>query len=179
MKQDLYRYEGDRCDNLLTQLRYILFTPSYRFIYCFRNAMYGCTALSRAWFKVLHRLTMWKYGIQIPVGTEIGKGFRISHYGTIVVNPQTKIGDNFTICQGCLIGNAVGRMAGTPTIGNEVYMGGNSIIVGGVHIGDRVLIAPGAFVNFDVPSDSVVIGNPGVIHHKADATRPYNIYLVK
>ena len=30
-----------------------------------------------------------------------------------------------------------------------------------------------AFVNFDVPSHSLVIGNPGVIHHKDGATKDY------
>lgn len=40
-------------------------------------------------------------------------------------------------------------------------------------IGDDVLIAPGAFVNFDVPSHSVVIGNPGRIHSSKDPCRDY------
>ena len=40
-------------------------------------------------------------------------------------------------------------------------------------IGDDVLIAPGAFVNCDVPSHSVVIGNPCTIHHKDNATDGY------
>ena len=42
-------------------------------------------------------------------------------------------------------------------------MNANSIIVGGVRIGYNVLIAPGAFINFDVPDYSIVIGNPGII----------------
>lgn len=40
------------------------------------------------------------------------------------------------------------------------------MIVGAIEIGDDVLIAPGAFVNFDVPAHSLVIGNPGIIHAK-------------
>ena len=40
-------------------------------------------------------------------------------------------------------------------------------------IGDDVLIAPGAYVNFDVPPHSVVLGNPGRIHHKENATQDY------
>ena len=49
----------------------------------------------------------------------------------------------------------------------------NATVVGNVTIGDDVLIAPGAFVNFDVPSHSVVIGNPAQIHHKENATEGY------
>jgi len=36
-----------------------------------------------------------------------------------------------------------------------------------------VLIAPNTFINFDVPADSIVIGCPGKIMHKADATEGY------
>ena len=76
--------------------------------------------------------------------------------------------------KGCTIGNvkkADGAKA--PVIGNRVYIGLNSSVVGGIHIGDDVLIAANTFVNFDVPSHSVVIGSPGVIHHKEDATKYY------
>ena len=59
-------------------------------------------------------------------------------------------------------------------------MGANSIVVGGVRIGNNVLIAPGAFVNFDVPDNSVVIGNPGVIKpQNSSPTDKYEIYRVK
>ena len=47
------------------------------------------------------------------------------------------------------------------------------MIVGGIHIGDDVMIAPNAFVNFDVPSHSVVLGNPGTVHHRDNATEGY------
>ena len=60
-----------------------------------------------------------------------------------------------------------------PTIGNEVFFGINSTVVGNIHIGNDVLIAPNSFVNFDVPDHSIVIGNPGVIHHKSKATGGY------
>lgn len=45
--------------------------------------------------------------------------------------------------------------------------------VGGITIGNDVLIAAGAYVNFDVPDNSVVIGNPGRIYYKENPTRDY------
>lgn len=57
-------------------------------------------------------------------------------------------------------------------------MGANSIVIGGVKIGDYVLIAPGAFVNFDVPPNSIVIGNPGKIIPSERSTDKYNVYLI-
>ena len=47
------------------------------------------------------------------------------------------------------------------------------MVCGNIVIGDDVLIAAGAFVNFDVPDNSVVVGNPGIIHHKEKPTQYY------
>ena len=58
-------------------------------------------------------------------------------------------------------------------IGNKVWIGTNSVIVGKITIGDNVLIAPNSFVNFDVPSNSIVIGNPGKIIPSTNATDKY------
>ena len=71
-----------------------------------------------------------------------------------------------------------GGRRGTPVIGNRVYIGLNSTIVGGISIGDDVLIAPNTFVNEDVPSHSIVIGNPCKIISKANATEEYVKHLV-
>lgn len=62
---------------------------------------------------------------------------------------------------------------GVPTIGNSVWIGVNATIVGKITIGDNVLIAPNTFVNCDVPSHSVVYGNPCVIKCCDNATEGY------
>lgn len=65
-------------------------------------------------------------------------------------------------------------------IGDNVMMCRNSIIIGGVTIGNNVLIAPGAFVNFDVPDNSIVIGNPGkIIERDSSPTDKYIVYPIK
>lgn len=101
------------------------------------------------------------------------------HFGQIVINPDAIIGKNFNISQGCLVGMAQGKIKGLPVIGDNVWMSANSTIIGGVHIGNDVLIAPGAFVNFDVPDNSIVIGNPGKIITKQESpTKKYLVYDV-
>jgi len=47
------------------------------------------------------------------------------------------------------------------------------VIVGNVTIGDDVLIAPLTYVNFDVPAHSIVMGNPGKIIPRDNATEGY------
>lgn len=84
------------------------------------------------------------------------------------------MGKNSNIHRGIFIGqtNREGRQ-GTPVIGNEVWIGINAAIVGNVIIGDDVLIAPNSYVNCDVPSHSIVFGNPCIIKHRENATEGY------
>lgn len=120
----------------------------------------------------------YRYGFQI--GGTIGKGFYIGHFGTIIVSTQAVIGDNCNISPGVVIGaTRRGENRGAPLIGDLVWIGSNAVIVGKIKIGSNVLIAPGAYVNFDVPDNSIVIGNPGVIKQAHDATKGYinNIYV--
>lgn len=48
-------------------------------------------------------------------------------------------------------------------VGNNVFIGWGSILLPGTRIGDNVVIGAGSVVRGEVPSDSVVIGNPAQI----------------
>ena len=179
IKKDLFRYEGKASERILMQLRYILFVPGFQYTYLLRKTQLARNRVSRFFYSALLKLCSFKFAIQIPSHTKIGEGFRIAHWGHIVVNPGVVIGKNFNISQGCLIGNAQGTKKGVPTVGDNVCMNANSVIIGGVTIGNNVLIAPGAFVNFDVPDNCIVIGNPGKIIQKVSSpTDKYIVYRV-
>lgn len=49
------------------------------------------------------------------------------------------------------------------TIGNNVWVGGNSTILMGVTIGDNVVIGAGSVVNKDIPDNTLAVGNPAKI----------------
>lgn len=49
------------------------------------------------------------------------------------------------------------------SIGNNVFVGMGAIIMPGTKIHDNVIIGAGSVVRGDVPSDSIVLGNPGVV----------------
>lgn len=66
-----------------------------------------------------------------------------------------------------------GKREGSPKIGDCVWIGTNAVVVGKIEVGDDVLIAPGAYVNFDVPPHSVVVGNPGKIIPRESAAEKY------
>lgn len=69
-------------------------------------------------------------------------------------------------------------MWGSPTVGNNVVVQTNAVIVGKINIGNDVLIAPNAFVNFDLPDGSIVIGNPAKIIMANKAIAKYIVFSV-
>lgn len=54
------------------------------------------------------------------------------------------------------------------TVGNDVYIGSNSMILPGVHIGNKVIIGCGTVVTKDIEDNSVVVGVPGKVIKTAD-----------
>ena len=115
-----------------------------------------------------------KYGYSFSYSTEIGKGLYLGHLGSIVVNYQAKIGNNVNLAQGVTIGMANGgKHRGVPVISDNVWIGANSTVVGGIVIGEDVMIAPNTFVNFDVPDHSIVTSERAKIIERNPATINY------
>ena len=52
------------------------------------------------------------------------------------------------------------------TIGNNVWIGGSSTIIGGVSIGDNAVVAAGSVVIRDIPANTLVAGNPARVIRK-------------
>ena len=46
------------------------------------------------------------------------------------------------------------------TVGNDVWFGGNCVVVPGVTIGSNVVIGAGSVVTHDIPDNVVAVGNP-------------------
>lgn len=151
-----------------------LSTIEWKYLKCLRKVQSNKGTIWGAFYT--RRLAKYtkKTGIWIPAEIICGKGIIIAHWGRIIVNPRTTIGDDFSISSGAVIGRDIrGNRKGTPTFGNKVVIKTNAVIVGNVRIGNDVLIAPNAYVNFDVPDHSIVVGNPGVIYPKENATEGY------
>ena len=188
---DLYRFTGNKrrlSRVYLTFLEEWASSPEFRFLNSFRRTQYYYLARTNA----LKNLTYlkngflfhvnnfffnhytYKYHFQIPFETKIGKGLYIAHFGRIIIHPKSVIGHNVNISTGTVIGTQFrGPRKGSPNIGNYVWIGANAVIVGNIRIGNNVLVAPGAYVNFDVPDNSIVIGNPGLIRRSPGATLGY------
>ena len=88
----------------------------------------------------------------------IGGGLRIQHGSSTYINAE-RIGSNLHVNQNVTIGNYRGR----PTIGNSVFIYPGAVVVGPINIGNNVVIAPNAYVNFDVPDNKKVFPARAII----------------
>jgi serine O-acetyltransferase len=174
INSDLHRHLGR------TDLRALLYAylrrPGFRYMFFYRKTQhhFGKRGAVHRLAYVLYKLILehygFKYGFDIAVGTQIGPGLHINHFGTITINPEARLGSNINLAPGVTIGVSYGRKAGVPVVHDRVWIGANAVIVGGITIGEGAMIAPGAFVNFDVLPNSVVLGNPGkVVSQKGSA----------
>lgn len=162
IESDLYRYTADI--SMLQFLRNILRNPGYKYMYILRKCKYykqrKSTIIPYIFYKLMLDKYKYKFGYEIPENVRLGKGIYINHLGGVVINPNAVLGNNINITKGVTIGQTNrGNKSGAPIIGDRVWIGANSTVVGKVTIGNNVLIAPNSYVNFDVPSNSIVVGN--------------------
>lgn len=116
-----------------------------------------------------------KTGFQIPIRS-IKEGLTIWHYGTIIINPDTRIGRHCTLQPNIVIGH---KNSGekSPIIGDNVEINSGARIIGDIHIGDDVIIAPNAVVTHDVPSHSIVAGVPAkIIKYRESAESEWKVF---
>lgn len=151
IKSDLYRYYGKH--NLKTFLYGIIFNK------CFRFTFYLRLCQSKGIFKIIGLMlwTLSKNGpIQIHYKTKIGYGLYLGHPCAIVVNPTAVIGNNCNIGHCVTIGSNNNHAA---IIGDNVYIGPNTVLIEDVNIGDNVTIGAGSVVTKNIPKNATACGN--------------------
>ena len=103
-------------------------------------------------------------GIYLPYAATIGPGLYIGHFGNIMVHAKAVLGENCNIHQGMTIGEAGrGKNWGVPVIGDRVYIGPNSTVIGKVTLGNDSLVAPNSLVTRSVPEHMTVLGVPAKV----------------
>lgn len=107
------------------------------------------------------------YGYNI----EIGENFYSNHHCVILDGAKVTFGDNVFIAPNCgfyTAGHPIEaeernqgiEYAKPITVGNNVWIGGNVVVLPGVTIGDNTVIGAGSVVTKDIPSNVVAVGNP-------------------
>lgn len=107
------------------------------------------------------------YGYNI----EIGENFYSNHNLVILDANKVEFGDNVFVAPNCgfyTSGHPIDykernkglEYAKPIKVGNNVWIGGNVVVLPGVTIGDNVVIGAGSVVNKDIPSNTLAVGNP-------------------
>ena len=102
---------------------------------------------------------------------KVGKNFFADYHCTILDNGGVEIGDNVMFAPnvslytvGHPLDSALRQQAWEQAqpikIGNDVWLGGNVVVLPGVTIGDNVVVGAGAVVTKDIPANSLAAGNP-------------------
>lgn len=100
------------------------------------------------------------YGIRLFQSAQIGAGCSILHFGGIEI-ANCRLGRNCSVAQGTRIGSRADPLG--PTVGNGVWIGAHTKILGPVSIGNGATIGPGSRVIRTVPQRALVLGNPARI----------------
>ncbi|MDP3876882.1 MAG: hypothetical protein Q8Q50_07870 [Methylobacter sp.] len=101
------------------------------------------------------------YGINLDQSADIAPGFYINHFGGIEVK-NCRIGSCCNIQQQVKLGSD-GIINGGLVIGEGVYIGVHAQICADISVGDGAAIGAGAVVTQDIPAHCLVLGNPGRI----------------
>lgn len=111
--------------------------------------------------KIIDGLIFFIYNSYIPSSAKIGKNTVFAYKGIgVVIHSKAIIGNNCVIGQNITIGGKKGD-SNPPNIGNGVYIGAGSRIIGDITIGDNCIIGVNSVVNKSFPSDTTIIGIPG------------------
>ncbi len=121
----------------------------------------------RKWFVIarfISQVGRFFTNIEIHPGAKIGKGLFIDHGAGVVIGETAEIGNNVTIYQNVTLGGT-GKEKGKrhPTIGNNVVISTGAKVLGSFTVGDNVKIGANSVVLKEVPANCTVVGVPGRI----------------
>ena len=102
----------------------------------------------------IKKLALARTQLPHPVGIVIGKG--------------VTLGDDCKIYQNVTIGLRRDSDDKYPRIGNNVTIYANSIIIGGIEIGENSIIGASSVITQDIPPNSIVAGSPGKVVKKIE-----------
>lgn len=119
------------------------------------------------WARVISQISRGLTGIEIHPGAQIGKRFFIDHGMGVVIGETAEIGDNVMLYHGVTLGGTgKDKIKRHPTVGDNVLIGAETIVLGPVTIGSNTKIGAGSVVLEDIPANVTAVGSPTKIVRK-------------
>lgn len=137
--------------NAAYMFRKMQYMNSHKNIYCKVRTMF------------LQKRLANKYGILASPNAEIGRYLRFVHPSSIVIGAHVTAGDHLSLYQNTTIGGIhVGDVdkGNQPTIGNNVTLFANSLILGKINIGNDVIVGANSLLMSSAPDGAVCVGSP-------------------
>jgi serine O-acetyltransferase len=111
--------------------------------------------------RLLSQFARWATGIEIHPGAVIGRRVFIDHGMGVVIGQTSVVGDDCILFQGSTLGGrSMTRGKRHPTLGNRVMIGAGARVLGPITLGDDVQVGANAVVVHDVPDGGIAIGIP-------------------
>ena len=134
----------------------------------------------RLWRVGLHypaRLLSWfarlLTNIDIHPGATLGRRFFIDHGAGVVIGETAEIGNDVTLYHGVTLGGTTWNKGKRhPTLGNGVVIGAGAKVLGAITLGDQVRVGANSVVVKDVPAHRTVVGIPGKVVLRSDEAGP-------
>jgi len=151
-----------RCDPAArSTLEVLLCYPGLHAIWMHRWAHFFWRHRLKLLGRLVSHLSRFITGIEIHPGAGIGRRFFIDHGMGVVIGETTEIGDDCLIYQGVVLGGtSTKKEKRHPTLGHNVVVGAESIVLGPIMIGDHARIGAGSVVVKPVPPETTVVGVP-------------------
>ena len=108
--------------------------------------------------RLVSHIARRRTGVEIHPGAVIGRRVVIDHGMGVVIGETAMIGDDVQMYSGVVIGSTSRRHGKRhPTIGNNVLIGANAVLLGPIYVGEGAKIGAGAVVRKDVSPHEVVL----------------------
>lgn len=152
-------------------------------VMCLRRKIAGGGILKYIRRARYHRLCA-QLGCFLPVSTKIGDNCCFPHgLSGVMISSGAVIGNGCTIFHQVTIGSNTledSKSFGTPTIGDNVYIGAGAKIIGNVKVGNNARIGANCVITEDVPENATVVMNkPRVILHSMPKDNTFKAYKKK
>ena len=172
LKEDIQSVK-DRDPAATSTIQILLLYPGLKAIRMHRRAYWCWNHNMKFLGRYISQRAAKKTGIEIHPAAKIGRRFFIDHGTGVVIGETTEIGDDVTLYQGVTLGGT-GKDTGKrhPTIGNNVMISAGAKVLGSFTIGDNSKIGAGSVVLSEVPPGSTVVGVPGRVVKRNNASLP-------
>jgi acetyltransferase-like isoleucine patch superfamily enzyme len=107
-------------------------------------------------------LTQWYWRVLHSENFKLGENVQIGSFTAIDAMNGVEIENDVKVGFGCVIlsYSSIDQRKGKVLLKRNCRIGSNSVIMPGVTVGENAVVGANSFVNRDVPSNEVWVGNP-------------------